>query len=179
VNLCGATKRPARDTFEALREIQFREAAMLRISAKIMALVVWVFPVVSQGSQAPTAAAPAPQTQAAANSPSMASNTMNPVHPTTESRARAKAIYGYDCVMCHGANGDGKGDMNRKNVPDLRDPATLKGLTDGDMYNIIEVGRADMPDMPAEDGRAKPDEIWNLVIYLRSFSKSPDSAAHP
>ena len=155
---------------------------MLRIPIKIMALVVCVFPVVLQGSQAPTAGPPAPQTQAAAKSPSMASNTMNPVHPTPESQARAKAIYGYDCVMCHGANGDGKGDMNadgKRNVPDLRDPASLKGLTDGDIYNIIEVGRADMPDMPPEDGRAKPDQIWNLVIYLRSFSKSPDSAPHP
>ena len=112
----------------------------------------------------------------------MASNTMNPVHPTPESQARAKKIYGYDCVMCHGANGDGKGEMNtdgKIKVPDLRDPASLKGLTDGDIYNIIEVGRADMPDMPPEDGRAKADQIWNLVIYLRSFSKSPDSAPHP
>ena len=152
---------------------------MLRIPIKIMALVV---PVVLQGSQAPTAGAPAPETQAAAKSPSMASNTVNPVHPTHESQTRAKAIYGYDCVMCHGAKGDGKGDMNtdgKMKVPDLRDPASLKGLTDGDIYNIIEAGRADMPDMPPEDGRAKPDEIWNLVIYLRSFSKSPDSAPHP
>ena len=93
---------------------------------------------------------------------------MNPVHPTPESQARAKTIYGYDCAMCHGVNGDGKGDLNRK-VPDLRDPASLKGLTDGDIYNIIEVGRADMPDMPPEDGRAKPDEIWNLVIYFGLF----------
>ncbi len=155
---------------------------MLRIPIKIMALVVCVFPVVLQGSQAPTARPLAPETQAAAKSPSMASNTVNPVHPTPASQARAKAIYGIDCVMCHGAKGDGKGDMNadgKRNVPDLRDPVSLKGLTDGDIYNIIEVGRADMPDMPPEDGRAKPDEIWNLVIFLRSFSKSPDSAAHP
>jgi mono/diheme cytochrome c family protein len=152
---------------------------MLRIPIKIMALVVCVFPVVLQGSQAPTAGAPAPETQAATKSPSMASNTINPVHPTPESQARAKAIYGYDCATCHGANGDGKGDISRIKAPDLRDPAALKGLTDGDIYNIIEVGRADMPDMPPEDGRAKPDQIWNLVIYLRSFSKSPDSAAHP
>jgi len=155
---------------------------MLRILIKIMALVVCVFPVVLQGSQAPTAGPPAAQTQPAAKPPSMASNTVNPVHPTPESQARAKTIYGYDCVMCHGATGDGKGDMNTNGkikVPDLRDPASLKGFTDADLYNIIEVSRPDMPDMPAEDGRAKPDEIWNLVIYLRSFSKSADSAAHP
>jgi len=155
---------------------------MLGIPTKIMALVVCVFPVVLLGSQAPTAGKPAPETQAGAKPPSMASNTVNPVHPTPESQARAKKIYGYDCAMCHGAKGDGKGDMNtggKMKTPDLQDPASLKGLTDGDIYNIIETGRADMPDMPPEDGRAKPDEIWNLVIYLRSFSKSPDSVTHP
>lgn len=154
---------------------------MLTIPIKIMALVVFVFPAVLQGSQAP-AAPPAPQTQPAAKPPTMASNTVNPVQPTPQSQARAKTIYGYDCVMCHGVNGDGRGDMNTNGkikVPDLRDPAALKGFTDADLYNIIEVSRADMPDMPAEDGRAKPDEIWNLVIYLRSFGKSTDTAAHP
>jgi len=25
--------------------------------------------------------------------------------------------------------------------------------------------------MPAEGGRAKPDEIWNMVVLVRSFSK--------
>jgi mono/diheme cytochrome c family protein len=155
---------------------------MLRIPIKFMALVVCVFPVVLQGSQAPTAGAPARETQAAAKAPSVASNTVNPVHPTPESQAHAKAIYAYDCALCHGLKGDGKGDINtdgKRNVPDLRDPASLEGLTDGDIYNIIEVGRADMPNMPPEDGRVNPDQIWNLVIYLRSFSKSPDSATHP
>ena len=101
---------------------------MLRIPIKIMTLVVCVFPVVLQGSQAPTAGAPAPQTQAAAKSPSMAPNTMNPVHPTPESQARAKTIYGYDCAMCHGVNGDGKGDLNRRRCPTCETPLLSKDL---------------------------------------------------
>jgi len=82
--------------------------------------------------------------------------------------------------MCHGVSGDGKGDMNadgKMKVVDYHDPVSLKGLSDGDIYNIIENGKGES--MPPEDGRAKPDEIWNLVIYVRSFSKGQIQAANP
>ena len=44
----------------------------------------------------------------------------NPVKPTADSLAKGKKLYGYDCAMCHGKNGDGKGDMasDIKNVTD-------------------------------------------------------------
>jgi mono/diheme cytochrome c family protein len=102
--------------------------------------------------------------------PVQASQQVNPVKPTVESIAAAKKTYGYDCAMCHGETGDGQGETAtdmKLSVKDLRDPATLQGMSDGEMYYIIENGKGKMP---AEDGRAKPDRIWNLVVYLRSFS---------
>ena len=51
---------------------------------------------------------------------------------------------------------------------DWSDPATLKGRTDGEMFYIISKGQGQMP---AEGERAKPEEIWNLVALVRSFSK--------
>ena len=35
----------------------------------------------------------------------------NPVKPSPEGLAAARKIYGYDCAMCHGPKGDGKGDI--------------------------------------------------------------------
>ena len=102
--------------------------------------------------------------------PLAARQQVNPVKPTVESISSAKKIYGYDCAMCHGENGDGKGDTAndmKLSVRDLRDPSTLKGMSDGEMYYIIENGNGKCP---PEDGRAKPDSIWNLVVYMRSFS---------
>jgi hypothetical protein len=32
--------------------------------------------------------------------------------------------------------------------------------------------------MPSEGDRAKPEEVWNLVNYVRSFAKK-DAAAKP
>ena len=38
----------------------------------------------------------------------------NPVKPTPEGLAAARRVFGYDCAMCHGAQGDGKGDLVRE-----------------------------------------------------------------
>lgn len=102
----------------------------------------------------------------------------NPVTPTAGSQAQAKKTYGYDCAMCHGANGDGKGDLAvdmKLKMPDYRDPAALKDKTDGQLFYIIKNGRGEMP---PEGDRVKPDEMWNLVIYVRSFAKK-EAAAKP
>jgi len=40
------------------------------------------------------------------------------------------------------------------------------------MFYIIKNGKGDMP---PEGERAKPDDIWNLVNYIRSFSKKETS----
>ena len=37
---------------------------------------------------------------------------VNPVKPTAESLAQGKKYYGYDCAMCHGQNGNGKGEVD-------------------------------------------------------------------
>ena len=101
--------------------------------------------------------------------PPEATNQSNPVKPSPESLARGKKIYSYDCTVCHGKDGDGKGDMtDMKGIPDFTDPEALKGHTDGDLFYIIQKGKGEMP---PEGDRAKPEDIWNLVNYVRSFAK--------
>ena len=64
--------------------------------------------------------------------PVEAARQANPVKATPESIAAGKKIYSYDCALCHGDTGDGKGDAPKDmKVPDLTDPATLKDRTDG------------------------------------------------
>ena len=125
---------------------------------------------------APPATTPAPPVTMPAGQmvptvPPAAASMTNPVTPTADSQALAKARYGYDCAMCHGENGNGKGpvatDMNLP-MKDFTDPATLKNVSDGTLFYIINNGQGKMP---GEDGRGKPDDMWNLVIYVRSLSK--------
>ena len=103
--------------------------------------------------------------------PAEAVHQVNPVKPTPESMAQGKKWYGYDCAMCHGKDGDGKGDVGadmKLKVSDFTDPATLKERTDGELFYIIKVGKGDMP---PEGARVKTDELWDLVNYVRSFAK--------
>jgi len=98
-------------------------------------------------------------------------DTKNPVKATAESQAKAKKMYGYDCAMCHGDNGNGKTDMAADVGPltDLSEAKTLTGKTDAEIYDVIKNGKGKMP---GEDGpRARPDELWNLVIYVRGLGK--------
>ena len=104
------------------------------------------------------------------NVPAEYATKVNPVKPTAESQARAKKMYGWDCAMCHGDNGDGKGDVaTEQKLPmrNYRDAASLKGMSDGEIFYIIKAGKGQMP---SEGDRAKPDEIWNLVIYFRKMA---------
>ena len=119
--------------------------------------------------------APAQQQPVAAPAPLIAippeaAHMLNPVKPTPEGMAHAKKIYGYDCSMCHGATGNGKGDMVadlKLNLKDWTNPEALKNRTDGELYYIITNGQGQMP---GEAGRAKPEDIWNMVVLVRSFS---------
>jgi mono/diheme cytochrome c family protein len=117
-----------------------------------------------------------PQQPASPNpaAPADAAGLVNPVKPTTESQARAKQMYGIDCNICHGDNGNGKGelvaDMKLK-MKDFTDPESLKDKSDGELFTIIKNGD-DKNKMPPEAPRAKSDDdIWNLVILVRSFGK--------
>jgi mono/diheme cytochrome c family protein len=95
----------------------------------------------------------------------------NPVKPTAEGKAHATKMYGYDCAMCHGANGDGKGDLavqQKLEMKDWSNPAALATRTDGELFYIIKNGDGAMP---AEGDRAKTDDLWNMVVLVRSFSK--------
>lgn len=114
----------------------------------------------------------AQEAQSSANTiPPDAAKLVNPVKPTPESLARAKKMWGYECSMCHGENGNGKGDVveaMKLTMKDYTDPAALKDISDGEMFYIIKNGKGQMM---GEGDRAKPDEVWNLIIYIRSMAK--------
>jgi mono/diheme cytochrome c family protein len=100
----------------------------------------------------------------------------NPVKPSATSIADGKHIFASQCAMCHGKVGDGKGDLAQDmklKLRDYRDPAALKDVTDGEMFYILTKGKGDMP---GQEGRMKPEQLWNLVNYIRSLSKGKAAA---
>jgi hypothetical protein len=83
-----------------------------------------------------------------------------------------------DCAMCHGDNGNGKTDLAQSmslTLPDWTDPKSLENHPDGELFNAIRNGKGEkMP--PEAEGRARDAVVWNLVIYLRNFSKGQAAA---
>ena len=118
------------------------------------------------------ASPPTPQmTPTYAAIPVEATKQPNPVKATPESIARAKKWWTLDCAMCHGKDGDGKGETAKDMklaIADFTDPATLKDRTDGEIFYIIKNGHKDMP---PEGQRVKTEQNWDLVNYVRSLAK--------
>jgi len=121
-------------------------------------ILLMVLPAVYQEPQKPAAA---PDT----------AKLVNPVKPSPTSLASGKKIYGVDCAMCHGKTGAGDGDLAsdmKLTLKDFREPDTLKSMTDGEIFTIIDKGKGQMS---GEEGRLKSTQIWDLVNYLRSLAK--------
>jgi mono/diheme cytochrome c family protein len=95
---------------------------------------------------------------------------VNPVKSTPEGLAEARRVYGYDCAMCHGEHGDGKGELvesMKLTMHDWRDSASLEGKTDGEIFYIITKGKGKMM---GEGDRQSEKLRWNLVNLVRSFA---------
>ena len=102
----------------------------------------------------------------------------NPVPVTTEGLSEARRFYKYQCAMCHGENGDGKGDLAdvmKLKLNDWRDESSLSGRTDGELYFILTNGKGQMV---AQGDRTKEDMRWKLINLVRSFAKK-DSKEKP
>ena len=120
------------------------------------------------------------QEKAASTEPKMTDEDIakkNPIPPTGESLAEARKMFGYNCAMCHGKTGDGKGDLAadmKLELRDWRDPASLEKLTDGELFWIISNGKGKMP---GGGDRDKEKMRWNYVNLIRSFAKKDSAAA--
>ena len=77
----------------------------MKILLIVSLLLVVGFCAQAQQTKQPPKAAVAPYTI-----PEEAVHQANPVKATPESIAHGKKWYGYDCAMCHGKDGDGKGE---------------------------------------------------------------------
>ena len=100
----------------------------------------------------------------------------NPVKPTESSIAQGKRLFTSQCAMCHGKDGDGKGDLAdvmKLKLRDYRDPAALKEMSEGELFYILSHGKGQMPE---QEGRLKDEQKWQLINYIRSLAKKETPA---
>ena len=140
------------------------------------ALSIW-FAWQQGASQEKSQEKPKETAPAAEPAKSEAAEKKNPVKPTPENLAAAKKFFGYDCAMCHGASGDGKGDLAASmglKMKDWNDSTTLSALSDSEIFEVIEKGKGKMT---GEGDRVPAEMVWKLVNYVRAFAKQKTPAA--
>jgi len=109
-------------------------------------------------------------TTRAAQSP--AATLKNPIASSPESIAAGKQVYTRTCAPCHGTSGEGgPGNDLIPAAPDLTDAMWDHGSSDGEIFTSIKNGIAPDFNMTPFKDRLKDDDIWNVVIYLRSIAK--------
>ena len=94
----------------------------------------------------------------------------NPVAVSDASKKAGLTVYTKNCASCHGKAGLGDGVKARslKDFPgDFSKPA-FQSQSDGDLFYKTKFGRAEMPKY---DGKLTDDDIWNTVVYMRTFKK--------
>ena len=103
----------------------------------------------------------------------------NPLSPSESNLNVARQIYGNECTQCHGQRGRGDGPEAKQHYPlpaDFTDPKLLKSATDGEIFYWITAGRRPMPSFKR---RLTPDQRWQLVLLVRSFSQPTPTNSVP
>ncbi len=77
-------------------------------------------------------------------------------------------LFKTNCVLCHGADGSGNTPSGKAlGAKDLRSPEIQK-KTDAEITDTISKGKGKMPPLGA---KLKPEEIKQLVAYVRALAK--------
>lgn len=85
-----------------------------------------------------------------------------------QAQSGGEALYKSKCAGCHGADGKGQTTMGKaNNLLDLGS-AEVQKLSDDELSGIIGNGKGKMP---AYGKSLKPEQIKDLVAYIRSLKK--------
>jgi high-affinity iron transporter len=99
--------------------------------------------------------------------------------PAPPSASRGSRLFSENCVPCHGAAADGRGE----NAADLKPPpanftdgAFMRAETPFDFFHVISVGKGKSA-MPAWGEVFSVQERWDLIAYLWSVRHGADELA--
>ena len=84
--------------------------------------------------------------------------------PARADVAAAEATYKAKCAACHGADGKGKDALKTQDFAS----AAVQGMSDAELTTIITDGKGKMP---AYGKSLKPEQIKDLVAYIRTLKK--------
>jgi len=99
----------------------------------------------------------------------------NPVPNVPEAIESGKNLYASQCAMCHGAKGDGRGDLAVSmgwKIGSFTTAAWQAKRTDGELFYILSQGHGDMP----AEKRLADQNKWEIVRYIRTLGPATTPA---
>lgn len=92
----------------------------------------------------------------------------NPIRYTKENEEAGKALYDIYCAICHGAKGDGKGTLVKREkilgVPSYDDAG--RAITEGSIYHVMYYG---INSMGSYASQTSEHERWQIVQYVQKL----------
>jgi cytochrome c6 len=87
--------------------------------------------------------------------------------PNLRAQGDTAKVYKTNCVLCHAVDGSGSSASGKAmNAKDLRSPE-VQGKSDAELAEFITQGKGKMP---AFGKKLKPDDIKQLVVYIREMA---------
>jgi mono/diheme cytochrome c family protein len=109
--------------------------------------------------------------------PTQIKKLQNPVPANNETIGAGMMMYMEHCQRCHGENGNGKGEKaeHLSVAPaNFTDARAMSTVTDGELYWKITHGRRPMPGFK---DKLTDEDRWQLVVYIRTFTRKPSAGA--
>ncbi|MDH3256090.1 MAG: c-type cytochrome [Nitrospinota bacterium] len=118
-----------------------------------------------------------PQPRKTVTAPDEFLKLQNPLEATPQNILAGKTLFHVDaqptaCRVCHGISGDGLGVLFHRVDPKPRNFTcihTMDNLPDGQLFWVIKNGSPGTA-MPSFS-YLEDDQVWELILFLRSFSK--------
>ena len=148
----------------------------MKITVIIISIAIWVSGVSLAFADKPDKAQ-CPQSRTTPDAPEKYSGLKNPLEATEKRMKKGEVLYmdtaqPMQCLHCHGARGDGTGELGLQANPPARNftcAETMKNISDGQMFWAIKNG-IEGTAMPAYPDLADW-QIWVLVHYARQFGE--------
>jgi len=105
--------------------------------------------------------------------------TPNPVPSSPENLTEGHDLYLKQCAFCHGEDGTGGGGSGVQFYPPV--PSLLmpqNELTDSQMHYVIEQG-VRYTGMPSFDKALNEEQIWKVVLWIRTLPNSAHEGSQP
>ena len=88
--------------------------------------------------------------------------------PSARAQDTTASLYKTKCAVCHGADGNGETTIGKATKIRPLNSADVQKQSDADMSGIITNGKNKMP---AYGKSLKPEQVKELVAYIRSLPK--------